>query len=119
MHWSACEQLTPVTWAELMKSEDGQPTPIREVLQSFLRQKGLDARVERAQVLVEWASLVGPQIAGVTEPRQVTHDGTLFVGVRTHGWMTELSMMERTLLARINDRPGRDPIRRIRWELLR
>jgi predicted nucleic acid-binding Zn ribbon protein len=49
----------------------------------------------------------------------VTEDGTLFVGVKTHGWMTELSMMERSLLAKINARTGRDPIRRIRWELLR
>jgi predicted nucleic acid-binding Zn ribbon protein len=39
--------------------------------------------------------------------------------VKTHGWMTELSMMERTLLARINAREGREPIKRIRWELLR
>jgi len=89
------------------------------VLKGFLRQAGLDARVERAQVLVEWASFVGPQIASVTEPRTVTEDGTLFVGVKTHGWMTELSMLERSLLAKINARTGRDPIRKIRWELLR
>jgi predicted nucleic acid-binding Zn ribbon protein len=97
----------------------GRPEPIADVLKGFLRASGLDARVERAQVLVEWASFVGPQIAGVTEPRTVTEDGTLFVGVKTHGWMTELSMMERSLLAKINARTGRDPIKKIRWELLR
>jgi predicted nucleic acid-binding Zn ribbon protein len=102
-----------------VKDDRGKPTPIGEVLKGFLRQKGLESRVERAQVLVEWASLVGPQIAGVTEPRQVTEDGTLFVGVKTHGWMTELSMMERTLLAKINAVEGRPAIRKIRWELLR
>jgi predicted nucleic acid-binding Zn ribbon protein len=102
-----------------MKDDRGKPTPIGEVLKGFLREKGLESRVERAQVLVEWASLVGPQIAGVTEPRQVTEDGTLFVGVKTHGWMTELSMMERTLLAKINAVEGRPAIRKIRWELLR
>jgi predicted nucleic acid-binding Zn ribbon protein len=102
-----------------MSDADGKPLPIREVLRRFLRDKGLERRVERAQVLVEWPSLVGPQIASVTEPRQVTDDGTLFVGVKTHGWMTELSLMERTLLTRINAREGRDPIKRIRWELLR
>ena len=102
-----------------MSDRAGEPMPIRDVLRRFLRSAGLDARVERAQVLVEWPSLVGPQIASVTEPRQVTEDGTLFVGVRTHAWMTELSLMERTLLARINARAGREPVRRIRWELLR
>ena len=99
--------------------DEGRPEPIADVLKSWLRDAGLDARVERARVLVEWASFVGPQIASVTEPRTVTEDGTLFVGVKTHGWMTELSMMERSLLAKINARAGRNPIRKIRWELLR
>ncbi len=99
--------------------DEGRPEPIADVLKSFLAQAGLGARVERAQVLVEWASFVGPQIAAVTEPRTVTEDGTLFVGVKTHGWMTELSMMERSLLAKINARAGRDPIKKIRWQLLR
>jgi len=102
-----------------MTDDRGRPTPIRDVLKGFLRTRGLESRVERAQVLVEWASFVGPQIASVTAPRQVTEDGTLVVGVKTNAWMTELSMMEQTLLARINAKAGRDPIRRIRWELLR
>ena len=96
-----------------------KPTAIADALKSYLRESGLESRVERAQVLVEWAQLVGPQIAAVTSPRQVTEDGTLFVGVTHHGWMQELSMMERTLLAKINVVPGREPIKKIRWELQR
>ena len=96
-----------------------RPSTIADALRSFLRASGLDARVERAQVLVEWRALVGPQIASVTVPRMVTEDGTLFVGVTTHGWMSELSMMERSLLAKINVKQGRDPIKKIRWELQR
>ncbi len=86
--------------------DEGKPEPIADVLKNFLHSAGLDARIERAQVLVEWPSFVGPQIASVTTPRTVTEDGTLFVGVKTHGWMTELSMMERSLLAKINARDG-------------
>lgn len=104
-------------------STDGEkktkPSTIGDALKSFLKEKGLESRVERAQVLVEWATLVGTQIASVTVPRSVTEDGTLFVGVKTHGWMNELSMMERSLLAKINAKAGRDPIKKIRWELLR
>jgi predicted nucleic acid-binding Zn ribbon protein len=33
--------------------------------------------------------------------------------------MTELSMMEPSLLAKINARTGREPVKKIRWELLR
>ena|SRR5437773_11316077 len=102
-----------------MARDPGKPTPIVDALRSFLHGRGLDARVDHASVIVDWASLVGPQIASVTIPRQVTEDGTLFVGVKTHGWMTELSLMEPSLLAKINAREGRLPVHRIRWELLR
>ena len=93
--------------------------PIADAVKSWLHEKGLTERVDRASVIVDWRALVGRQIAGVTEPRTVTEDGTLFVGVRTSGWMQELSMMERQLLERINAREDRFLIRRIRWELLR
>ena len=100
-------------------SDERRPTRIDEVLKGYLRASGLEARVARAQVLVAWESFVGPQIARVTQPRTVTDDGTLFVGVSTHAWMTELSLMERSLLAKINARLGPEPLRKIRWELLR
>lgn len=90
-----------------------------DALASFLKSRGLEERVGRASILIEWASLVGPQIARVTTPRQITEDGTLFVGVQTHGWMAELSLMEVQLLAKLNAREGREPVKRIRWELAR
>jgi predicted nucleic acid-binding Zn ribbon protein len=66
-----------------------------------------------------WARVVGPQIAGVTQPRLITDDGTLVVGVKTHGWMAELSMMERQLVAKLNAGARRAGVKKIRWELLR
>ncbi len=102
-----------------MTERDGKPEPLGDALSGFLKSRGLDARVGRASILFDWAALVGPQIAKVTAPRSVTEDGTLFVGVTTHAWMTELSLMEVQLLAKINAREGREPIRRIRWELRR
>jgi len=94
------------------------PSRIGDALASFLKESGLDGRVGRARVLVDWPTIVGPQIAGVTAPRMLTEAGTLFVGVKPHGWMQELSMMERTLVAKINARPGPAAVTRIRWELL-
>lgn len=102
-----------------MADRGGRAERVGDAVAAFLKERGLDARVSRGQILVEWPAVVGAQIAGVTRPRQVTEDGTLFVGVTTHAWMTELSMMETQLLARINARPGHEPIRKIRWELVR
>ena len=102
-----------------MSERPGAPEPLGSALSGFLKARGLAGRVDRASVLFDWPELVGPQIAKVTTPRQITEDGTLFVGVETHGWMTELSLMEVQLLAKINARDGHEPVRRIRWELRR
>jgi predicted nucleic acid-binding Zn ribbon protein len=89
------------------------------VLSTVLRDSGLADRVEQARVVPEWERLVGPQIAAVTEPRSISADGTLFVGVATNAWMTELSLLEPELLRSLNADRGRPPIKRIRWLLRR
>ena len=96
-----------------------KPSAIGDVLAGYLEQSGLAERVEQAAVLPEWPALVGPQIASVTEPRSITPDGTLWVWVRTHAWMSELSLLEPELLRKLNARPLRQPIRRLRWQLQR
>ena len=102
-----------------MSEKKVRPETIAKVLARVLEQQGLAERVEQAQVVPEWASLVGKQIAAVTEPKSITQDGTLFVAVSTHAWMTELSLMEPELLRAVNRRAGANPIVRIRWQLKR
>ena len=102
-------------------AENRKRTPARmdEALTSYLERSGLAARVDQATVVPEWKSLVGDQIATVTVPHAIARDGTLFVAVTTNAWMTELSRMEPELLRVLNGKPGRPPILRIRWQLMR
>ena len=103
------------------RSGKNKPSPIAPALTELLAERGLESDVARAWVIEGWAKLVGPQIARVTAPRLVTDDGTLIVGVTTHGWMSELALMERSLVAKVNaaSDAARAPVRKIRWELLR
>ena len=96
-----------------------RPAPISAAIAQFLEQSGLRDRVEQASVVPEWPKLVGAQISAVTEPLSVTADGVLFVAVRTHAWMTELSLLEPQLLASLNAGATRAPIKKIRWRLMR
>ena len=96
-----------------------KPSAVGDVLANLLKESGIAERVEQAAVVPEWASLVGPAVAEATEPLHVTADGTLFVAVKTNGWMTELSLLEPELLRQLATRPTRSPIRRIRWVLQR
>src|SRR6202030_1569401 len=72
----------------LMKRRS-EPEPLAQALASYLASSGLAARVEQAAVIPEWATLVGPQIAAVTEPLLITADGTMFVAVASSPWMAE------------------------------
>lgn len=100
------------------RSGRNAPRPISEMLAEALRESGLDADVQRAQVLELWPRAVGTQIAKVAQARLIAEDGTLVVGVKTHAWMQELAMMERSLVAKLNAAAGESGVRKIRWELL-
>ena len=92
-----------------------RPAAIGDVLAGVLQKAGIARRVEQAGIIPEWGALVGPQIAKVTDPQSVAADGTLFVHVTTNAWMMELSMMEPELLMALNGKPGRAPVKKIRW----
>jgi predicted nucleic acid-binding Zn ribbon protein len=96
-----------------------KPEPLGDVLAGWLEQSGLGRRVDQAGVIPEWPRLVGSQIAAVTDPQSITPGGTLFVNVKTNAWMNELSLLEPELLRSLNQKSGRPPIKRIRWQLWR
>ncbi len=102
-----------------MNEKKRKPITLAEALDGFLARSGLSRRVKQASVVDQWPEAVGAQIAGVTKALSITPDGTLFVAVSTHGWMSELSLMEPQLLRALNSVEGRSPIRKIRFQLRR
>lgn len=96
-----------------------RPKKLGDVMGEVLTTSGISDRIAQASIIPDWRTLVGPQIARVTEPLSVTRQGTLFVAVTTNAWMTELSLMEPELLRRLNERAGRLSIKKIRWQIKR
>jgi predicted nucleic acid-binding Zn ribbon protein len=102
-----------------MDRKNKRPVSVREALEGYLAKSGLTRRLAQAQIVPEWARLVGPQIAAVTTPESVAPDGTLFVRVATSAWMTELQLMAPEIMARVNAGRGSGRIKTIRWLLSR
>ena len=105
-----------------MPDRKKKPPPaaaLGDILPRVLEQSGIAERVEQASVIPEWPRLVGPTIAAVTEPQSIAADGTLFVAVKTHAWMTELSLMEPELLRALNAGDDRPRIQRLRLLIMR
>lgn len=94
--------------------EKRSPTSLADALAGYLKKSGFSKRLQQAEIIEEWAELVGPQIAAVTAPESVAPDGVLRVRVATAPWATELSLMTPKILARLNaGRTGR--VKEIRW----
>ncbi len=77
------------------------PEPIGGVVGSVLERCGVRDEVERATTASRWDEIVGPHIARVTHRPRVSGT-TLFVEVDGAAWMTELAMMRRDLMRRLN-----------------
>ena len=95
------------------------PAKVGDALADLLAESPLGARIKRAEVLTLWPGAVGPQIAAVTQARAIAENGTLTVSVKTNAWVQELSMMERSLVAKVNKSAGAEIVKKIRWELYR
>ncbi len=102
-----------------MNEKKRKPVLISEALSGFLKRQGLEKRVQQATAIDDWPRAVGDKIAAVTKPISVTPDGTLFVFVLTHAWMTELSLLEPQLLSALNGDETRQRVRKIRFQLNR
>lgn len=96
-----------------MKKKEG-PRHVREALQKYLDKAGITEKIEAASVVPDWPRLVGDGIAGVTTPLRVTN-GVLVVGVQSSAWLSELKLMEREIIKRVNAEKIRGKISAIRF----
>ncbi|MGQ0539281.1 MAG: DciA family protein [Gemmatimonadaceae bacterium] len=101
-----------------MKRGD-KPERVHNVLGRVLARRGFARRLEQFRLVDEWAGLVGPHIAAVTRAESVSADSVLNVSVKTHAWMSELSLLEPEILRSINRGREVNPIVKIRWQLMR
>lgn len=97
-----------------MSGKKPGPMRVAEALAGYLRKSGLGERLEQASVVDEWAAMVGPRIADVTEALHV-NNGVLFVGVRSSAWLMELRMMEGEVRRRLNEGREKGRIRKVRF----
>lgn len=95
----------------------GDPVRIGDVLDGFLRERGMDRHIRRAGVVDEWAERVGERIAKVTRAKAVS-ESVLFVEVKSSAWLSELDMMKRDIVARLNEGREDVPIEKIVFSLM-
>lgn len=90
------------------------PTPVGSLLTTVL--PGLGERLLEARISREWREVMGPEIAGRSEPRALAN-GDLHVIVDNSAWLQELTLREPDLRLRLASRYGANAIRSLRFSL--
>jgi predicted nucleic acid-binding Zn ribbon protein len=93
-------------------SQGEGPEKVGNLLEGFLRKKGLRAPLRQAEAVEDWDDRVGEAIAGVTRAQGV-RQGTLIVEVKSSAWLMELDFMKREILQRVNRDREEAPIEKI------
>lgn len=81
-----------------------------------LHQSGLQARLDKTLPLHVWSAAVGPGIALRARPT-VLRGGVLHILVVDHRWRDQLDAARVFLIARLNEKLGRDAVRELRFGL--
>ena len=98
----------------MTSKKNTRPTQLGDEVSKYLRESGLDEKIEEAGVIPMWAERVGAKIADVTTPLHAG-EGTLVVAVRSSAWLMELRLMEREICRRLNEGKRTGRIERIRF----
>lgn len=90
--------------------------PVSEIVPKVIKSIGLKKKADEIQVLLDWNSIVGAEISKKTKPAGVKR-GVLNVLVESSAWMNELQLMKPEIMAKIENRFGRNRIRDIKFSL--
>lgn len=89
------------------------PRPVGALVPALTRPAFRRQGPAAAQVLADWAAIVGPSLAAITQPRRLWA-GTLSIGCSGPVAM-ELQHLAPELMARINAQLGAEPVQRLRF----
>lgn len=89
------------------------PEPVGDALSAFLARTGWADRVRTTQLLEDWATIVGPDVAANSRPQRIER-GALVLVVASSTWATQLTWLESTIIEKVNAAAGRTIVQRLR-----
>jgi predicted nucleic acid-binding Zn ribbon protein len=106
-----------------MDADDAERTwnnadrPAEELVPRVLARLRLDEKLEQAQVLRLWTSIIDPVVAAHTRPLNFAN-GTLFVAVDSNVWLDEIVRYRRhEILERLQHALGRTVVQRVSYRV--
>jgi hypothetical protein len=93
--------------------ESVDPVGFADAIQALLAARGWQGDVKSASVLSRWEHIVGAEVAAHATPLTL-HAGELVVQAESTAWATQLRLLSRTLLAKIQAEVGAETVSKLR-----
>lgn len=90
----------------------GKVKTVGEVIQSYLRQEGLETPLNQLRLINKWSELLGPGVAAYTGEIFIKNQ-MLYVQIKSPALKYNLMMEREKLVKRLNDAVGSQVITRI------
>lgn len=85
---------------------------VGDLLRSYLKETGLEHKLQEASVPSYWQEIIGQQLAAQTAVKRF-EDGKLFIEVPAAVWRQELILRREDIRAKINSRVGKEIVKEI------
>jgi predicted nucleic acid-binding Zn ribbon protein len=91
------------------------PQPIAGILRDVLDSCGLNDRIQERELLVDWAGIVGPEIAAHSRAVDI-REGVLYLDADHGMWRQELTLLLPEILKKLNAKYGEGAVTEVRWQ---
>jgi Zn-ribbon-containing, possibly RNA-binding protein and truncated derivatives len=88
------------------------PAPLGELIARLVKLRGWQRPAAEARIFGTWDQIVGADLAAHCRPVKLA-DGELTIEAESTAWATQIRLLSRPLLSRIQAEVGRDVVRRI------
>jgi predicted nucleic acid-binding Zn ribbon protein len=95
------------------RRESGDPQLFGRAIAELLAARGWEQSVAVGGVFGRWADIVGPELAAHTKPESFT-DGEVVVVADSTAWATQVRLLARTLVRRLNEELGDGTVRSVK-----
>ena len=91
---------------------EGDPVAFGASISDLLADRGWEGELSEARVTADWPAMVGPEIAAHSEPVSL-RAGVLTVEASSTSWATEITLLQRKVLASIVEAVGPDVVTKL------
>ncbi|WP_084955333.1 DUF721 domain-containing protein [Thermoactinospora rubra] len=95
------------------RRDGGDPQLFGRAIMELLAARGWEQQARVGGVFGRWSEIVGPELAAHTKPESFA-DGEVLIVADSTAWATQVRLLARTLVRRLNEELGDGTVTRVR-----